>query len=132
MRDFIASRNSELLRERLARGVRLREPAAFAKLAGSLIEMAVVTGVLARIYRAMVVSNGQARGGGYLALTFTLGAVFLLLMVAAHLSRFTLRDWAWRAPAFAAVEGAAEMVVSAILISMSREPLGTSAASFQD
>jgi hypothetical protein len=132
MRDFIASRNSEQLRERLSRGIRLREPAAFAKLAGSLIDMALVTGITARLYRAMVLSNGQSRSATYLAIALTVGAVFLLLMAAAHLSRFPLRDWTWRAPAFAAIEGAAEMTASLVLIALSREPLGTSAAHFHD
>ena len=35
MRDFIASQNSERLRQRLSSSVRIREPAAFAKLAHS-------------------------------------------------------------------------------------------------
>jgi hypothetical protein len=132
MRDFIASRNSELLRDRLSRGIRIREPAAFAKLAASLIDMALVTGIIARLYRAMVLSNGQSRSATYVAVALTVGTVFLLLMAAAHLSRFALREWTWRAPAFAAIEGAAEMIASLVLIALSREPLGTSAAHFHD
>lgn len=132
MRDFIASRNSEQLRDRLSRGIRLREPAAFAKLAASLIDMALVTGIIARLYRAMVLSNGQSRSATYVAVALTVGAIFLLLMASAHLSRFALREWTWRAPAFAAIEGAAEMIASLVLIALSREPLGTSAAHFHD
>ena len=132
MRDFIASRNSEQLRERLSRGIKLREPPAFAKLAASLIDMAIVTGIVARLYRAMVLSNGQVRSATYVAVTLTVGALFLMLMASAHLSRFSLREWLWRAPAFAAIEGATEMLASLVLIALSREPLGTSAAHFHD
>jgi hypothetical protein len=53
-------------------------------------------------------------------------------MATIHLSRFPLRDWLWRAPAFAALEGVAEMFVSANLIWLHRESLGTGAASFHD
>ncbi len=132
MRDFIASQNSERLRQRLASGIRVREPAAFAKLARSLIDMALVTGIVARLYRAVVLSRADSPSGTYLAVTFTIGAIFLLLMVSIHLSRFPLRDWLWRAPAFAAAEAAAEMLTSAVLIALSREPLGTGAAHFHD
>ncbi len=132
MRDFIASQNSERLRQRLASGLREREPAAFAKLARSLVDMALVTGIISRIYRAMVLSRSESPSGTYIAVTLTIAAVFLLAMVSIHLSRFPLRDWLWRAPVFAAAEGAAEMLASAVLIALAREPLGTGAAHFHD
>jgi hypothetical protein len=57
MRDFIARQNSETLRKRLSGGFKVHEPRAFTKLARSLIDMALVTGVVARLYRAMVLSR---------------------------------------------------------------------------
>jgi len=67
------------------------------------------------------------------AIALTVGAIFLLLMATLHLSRFPLREWLWRAPAFAGAEAVAEMFVSAILIWAGREPLGSSgAAHFHD
>ena len=132
MRDFIARQNSERLRQRLSKGLKVREPPAFAKLAQSLIDVALVTGIVARLYRAMVLNRATTPTGTYVAVTFTIGAVFLLLMVTIHLSRFPLRDWTWRAPAFAVIEGATEMLTSFILIALSREPLGTGAAHFHD
>ena len=57
MRDFIASQNSERLRQRLTGAIRVREPAAFARLARSLFEMALVTGIIARLYRMMVLTQ---------------------------------------------------------------------------
>lgn len=132
MRDFIASQNSERLRQRLSRGLTVREPAAFARLARSLIDMALVTGIVSRLYRAMVLSRADSPTGTYVAVTLSIGAIFILLMASLHLGRFALRDWLWRAPAFAAAEGAAEMVTSAVLIALNREPLGSGAAHFHD
>lgn len=130
MRDFIASQNSERLRQRLAGHIHVREPAAFARLARSLIEIAVVTGIIARLYRMVVLGRATTGLGTAIALTF--GAVFLFLMAAMHLSRFPIRDWLWRAPAFAAVEGVAEMSTSLLLIVMGRERIGTIAARMSD
>ena len=130
MRDFIASQNSERLRQRLSKGLQVREPAAFTRLARSLIDMALVTGIVARLYRAMVLSRAQS--DSFVAITFAIGAIFLLLMVSIHLSRHPLRDWLWRAPAFAVAEAVSEMLGSLVLIALSREPLGTGAAKFSD
>ena len=132
MRDFIASQNSERLRQRLSRGLTMREPPAFTRLAKSLFDMALVTGIVARIYRALVLSRAESPTGTYVVVTLSIGAIFILIMTSLHLGRFPLRDWLWRAPAFAAVEGAAEMVTSAVLIALGREPLGTAAATFRD
>jgi hypothetical protein len=130
MRDFIASQNSERLRQRLSDAVTIREPAAFARLARSLIEMALVTGIVARLYRMIVLGRAGTSTGTVIALG--LGALFLLVMAVLHLSRFPLRAWAWRAPAFAILEGAFEMLTSLGLIAAGREPLGTAAAHFHD
>ncbi len=132
MRDFIASQNSERLRQRLSRGIKLEEPPAFTKLARSLIDMALVTGIVSRLYRAMVLSRSDGLSATYVVVTFSIGAIFILLMASLHLGRFPLRDWIWRAPGFAAAEGLVEMVTSAVLIALSREPLGTGAAHFHD
>jgi hypothetical protein len=131
MRDFIASQNSERLRQRLTGAIRVREPAAFARLAKSLLEIALVTGIIARLYRMLVLSRANSPTNAAIALTF--GALFLLLMASVHLSRFPIRDWLWRAPAFAAAEGVFESLASLILIAIGREPLGSNgAAHFTD
>lgn len=130
MRDFIASQNSERLRQRLTGHIKVREPQAFAKLAHSILEMGVITGIIARLYRMLVLGRATTATGTAIGLTF--GAVFLLLMTALHVSRFPIRDWLWRAPAFAAIEGASEMLVSLILVAMGREVLGTGAAKLRD
>lgn len=129
MRDFIARQNSERLRQRLSSGIRVREPAAFTRLARSAVDMALITGIVARLYRALVLS--RAHSTTY-AIALAFGAIFLLLMASIHLSRHPLREWLWRAPAFAAAEAAAEMIASLVLIGLSREPLGTGGAQFHD
>jgi hypothetical protein len=49
-----------------------------------------------------------------------------------HLSRVPLAQWFWRVPAFAVIESAAEMCVSALLILAAREPLGSTRAEMHD
>ena len=132
MPDFIARQNSERLRQRLSSGFTLHEPPAFSKLARSIVEMALVTGVVARLYRAVVLTNAGKSSALTVGVLFLLGASFVLLMAAVHLSRFPLREWTWRAPAFAALESIFESIVSFGLILAHREPLGTGAATIGD
>ncbi len=132
MADFIARQNSERLRQRLAAELRVREPPAFSKLARSIVEIALVTGILVRLFRAVVLTRADGGSGLYLATMFLLGGGFILLMATIHLSRFPLRQWTWRAPAFAALESVSEAIVSLALIAAHREPLGTGAATFGD
>lgn len=132
MRDFIARQNSERLRQRLSGGWKVREPAAFTRLARSLVDMALVTGIIARLYRAMVLSRSESASGFYVALTLAGGALFLLAMATIHVSRFPVREWLWRAPSFAALEGAFEMLASLLLIAMHRESIGTGVAHYSD
>ena len=132
MPDFIARQNSERLRQRLSSGFALHEPAAFSKLARSIVEMALVTGVIIRLYRALVITNSTNFSGLRLGALFLLGVSFVLLMAAIHLSRVPLRQWMWRAPLFAALEAGFECIVSLALILAHREPLGTGAAVLAD
>ena len=110
---------------------RLEEPAAFRRLSLSLVEMALVTGVGLRLYRVLamtfVADHWLAFGG---AIAF--GTVVLVGMLTAHLANFPIRQWAWRAPAFAALEALGEMTVSLLLIALGREPDGSMRASFAD
>ena len=131
MADFIARQNSERLRQRLSAGFTIREPPAFSKLARSIVEMALVTGVVVRLYRAVVLTHAGP-SGLYLGTMFLLASAFVLLMATVHLSRFPLRQWTWRAPAFGALESAFESIVSLGLILANREPLGTGAATLGD
>jgi hypothetical protein len=111
--------------------IRLEEPAAFRRLSFSLVEMALVTGVTLRLFRALVLTHGSS-SWLYLGGTIALGILLLIGMATAHLANFTIRQWSWRAPAFGALEATGEMAASAALIALGREPLGTGRASFGD
>lgn len=111
--------------------LRLEEPKAFRKFSFSLVEMAIVTGVLLRILRMLVLTHGST-GWLYLGGAFTIGSVFLLGMLTAHLANFPLHQYLWRAPLFAVIEVGAEMATSALLIAVGHEPNGSVRAHWDD
>lgn len=102
------------------------------KIAVSLVFTAVLTGVVLRLYRALVLTSGPAESVLYLGGVFAIGTMLLLGGATLHLSHFTIRHWWWRAPAFAVVEFAAEMVTSLFLIWAGLEPFATGRAQIDD
>lgn len=110
---------------------RLEEPRAFRRFSRSLIEMAIVTGVLLRIFRVLTLTHGS-NNWLYLGGMLALGMIFLLGMVTAHLASYPLHQYLWRAPAYAIVEVLAEMATSALLIALGREANGTVRAHWDD
>ncbi len=111
--------------------LRLEEPRTFRRFSFSLVEMAVVTGVLVRIYRLLIFTHG-ANNWLYLGSTFALGLILLLGMLTTHLANYPLHQYLWRAPVFAVIEVAAEMTTSALLILVGREANGTVRAHWDD
>jgi hypothetical protein len=107
------------------------EPAAFTRIARSPVELALITGVIMRLFRAVVLTQGNA-SSSFLGAALVLGTLFLLGMATLHLGRFPVREWPWRAPLFAVFETAGEMAVSLLLIWLHREPWGTARAEFTD
>jgi hypothetical protein len=110
---------------------RAQESTAFRRFSLSLVEMAVVTGVLVRVYRSLVLTHGSS-SILYIGTMTMIAILFLIGMATAHLANYPLHHWFWRAPAFAAIEVAAEMVTSLFLIWLAREPYGTARAHFAD
>lgn len=110
---------------------RFEEPMAFRRFSRSLVEMAIVTGVLLRIYRMLTLTHGS-NDWLYLGGVLALGVIFLLGMVTAHLANYPLHQYFWRAPAFAAIEVLAEMATSALLIALGREANGAVRAHWDD
>lgn len=110
---------------------KFEEPKAFRRISFSLIEMAVITGILVRVYRVVVMTHGS-NNWLYIGGTITLGVVFLLGMLTAHLSNYPLHQYPWRGPAFAGVEVVSEMMVSALLIAVGHEANGTVRAHWDD
>ncbi|HTE46166.1 MAG TPA: hypothetical protein VK636_13025 [Gemmatimonadaceae bacterium] len=110
---------------------KIEEPKAFRRFSFSLAEMAVVTGVLIRLYRVLILTHGS-NNWLYLGGTFALGLVLLLGMVTAHLANYPIHQYLWRAPVFAVVEVIAEMATSALLIALGHEANGTVRAHWDD
>jgi hypothetical protein len=108
------------------------EPTAFQKVAQSLVEVSLITGLLLRLFRAVILTHGAPDNLLYLGGAFAIGAIFLLSMMTIHLSRVPLNQWLWRAPVFALLESSAEALVSLGLISAAREPLGSARAEMHD
>ncbi len=111
---------------------KLEEPAAFRRLSMSLVEMAAMTGIVMRLYRAVALTNGPTGNWFYIATVVACGIILLLGMTTLHLGNYTLRQWLWRAPIFGTLEAAAEAIVSLGLIAIHREPLGASYATNGD
>jgi hypothetical protein len=109
----------------------LEEPAAFARIARSPFELALITGVVMRLFRAVVLTQSNA-SSTFLGASLVLGTLFLLGMATLHLGRFPVREWPYRAPLFAVFETTGEMTVSLVLIALHREPWGTARAEFVD
>jgi hypothetical protein len=111
--------------------MRIEEPRAFRRLSLSLVEMALITGVLVRVYRSLVLTHGSS-SFAYIAGTMTVAVIFMVFMATAHLANYPLHHWLWRAPAFAGLEILAEGATSLLLIYLGKEPNGTVRAGMDD
>jgi hypothetical protein len=112
--------------------IRLVEAKAFRRLSFNLVEMALVSGVVLRLYRSIVLTHGSGASWIYIVGTFLVGIVFMCGMATGHLANYPLRRWLWRAPLFALGVVAGEMATSLLLILAGREPTGTARARFGD
>src|SRR5687767_13474756 len=110
---------------------KLDEARAFRRLSYSVVEMAVITAVVLRVYRALALALAGSNVF-LLGLGFAIGFVVLFGMVTLHLGNFTVRRWVWRAPLFGFIEAAAESLTSLGLIAIHREPFGSARATFAD
>jgi hypothetical protein len=111
--------------------LRLEESKAFRRLSFNLVEMGLLTGIVLRLYRSMVLTHGSS-SWLYIGGTFAAGIVFVCAMTTAHLANYPLKKWTWRAPLFAFAIVAGEMATSLLLILANREPTGTARAGFHD
>ena len=111
--------------------IRFEEPKAFRRFSRSLVEMAIVTGVLIRVFRLLILTHGS-NNWLYLGGSFAVGMILLLGLLTAHLANYPLHQSLWRAPLFAAIEVAAEMATSALLTALGREANGTDRAHWDD
>ena len=100
-------------------------PESFRHVSLSVVEMALLTGVVVRLYRAIVLSHADGGDFIFLAIAFAVFLVLLLGLATFHLGNFPVRHWIWRAPTFAVIEAATESLVSLLLIAVGREFMGT-------
>ncbi len=111
---------------------KLEEPRAMQRFSRAIVPMAVVTGVGLRALRSVTLTRGPNESLLVVGSLIALGLVLLFTMTTLHLGNYTLQRWLWRAPAFAAIEAAAESIASLGLIALHREPMGSSLATFAD
>ena len=93
------------------------------------IEFAGITGVLLRVFRALV--HG-ATDWLALAAGVAVGLIFLLGMLTWHLGNYPLRHWPARVMAFSIVEVVAELGMSSLLIAFGHERFGSRVATWAD
>ena len=94
--------------------------------------MSLVTGITLRFYRAYVLSHGSPESGLWVGWTLVIGALLLLVMLTVHLANYTVRHWWWRAPLFAALEAATEILMALALTAAGLEKVGSRVASLSD
>ncbi len=111
---------------------RLEQPHLIRRMTLSLPWMALLTGVVMRLWRSFALTFGSPESWAWVGGTFLAGAAFLFLMCAVHLANFTLRNWTWRAPLFAVLEAGTEIGMSLVLTAASLEPLGADKAELSD
>ncbi|HEU4563040.1 MAG TPA: hypothetical protein VFS05_00270 [Gemmatimonadaceae bacterium] len=104
----------------------VEEPAALRRLSLSLPAMAVLSGVLIRLYRLAVLTwLPTSNPWGFIA-AYAGGLLIVLGLATLHLGNYPVRHWIWRAPLFGAIEAAAALLTSALLVSAGVERMGTS------
>jgi hypothetical protein len=94
--------------------------------------MALISAVVVRILHVVFNAHGAELDWHSFIGTFIAVPVILLAFATVHLSNFPLHKWVWRAPAFAAVEGSIEALLSLGLIYAGRERWGTGRAELSD
>lgn len=96
------------------------------------IEPAGITGLVLRVYRALVLS--AAMGAGWIAFVsgLTIGVLFVCGVLTWHLGNFPIRRWPTRVLAFIIIEVTAELGMSSLLIGFKRERFGSRVAVWGD
>lgn len=98
----------------------------------SLPSMAIATGVVWRLCRAVLLGAGPTDAPLFFGSVIALGVVVFFGMATLHVGNYPLKRWLWRVPVFALVESVAEIATSALLIAIHREPYGSAMAEWHD
>jgi hypothetical protein len=96
------------------------------------LEPAGITGLLLRLYRALIL--GATATAGWMAFvgTLTVGVLFLCGMLTWHLGNFPIKRWPLRVFAFIVIEVIAEVGMSSLLIATHYERYGSRVATWSD
>lgn len=104
-----------------------------ARIPRSLVPMAILTGIAVHSYIWFVLARASVDFGWVaLLLAFSGRFVLLLSLSTVYLGNHPVRQWIWRAPAFAALEVAVEALMVAVLIHFRTERIGTEHAQQRD
>src|SRR5688572_25453521 len=103
---------------------------AFQRISQSLIEMALITGLLVRVLHVVFNTYGDAPDSRSFIGAFVLLPIILLALATVHLANYPVKEWLWRAPVFALGEAVVEAFASLALIAIGRERWGTGRAEF--
>lgn len=93
------------------------------------LEPAGITGVVLRIWRAVVLASSD---WVVFVLGLTVGMVFLCGMLTWHLGNYPVKRWPPRVLAFLVIELIAELGMSSLLIVMQKERVGSQVAQWAD
>lgn len=105
---------------------------AWHRIAASLWEAALLTGIVVRVLHIIFSAHGQELDWHSFVGTFIVVPVVLLALSTIHLANYPLPQWLWRAPAFAVAEAIAESLTSLALVYAGRERWGTGRAELSD
>jgi hypothetical protein len=108
------------------------EASAVQKFSRSLPAMAIATGVVWRLCRALFLGAGPTDSPLFFGSVIALGVLVFFGMATLHVGNYPLKRWLWRVPVFALVEALAEVGMAAVLIALRREPNGSTLATFGD
>jgi fructose-specific phosphotransferase system IIC component len=98
----------------------------------SALVVAGATGVVVRLFRAVVLTQQSFESWPVFLISLVLGVVLLCGMLTLYLSNYPIRRWLRPWLTFLAIEWAAEMLVSTVLIALRAEPLGSGLATWGD
>lgn len=105
---------------------------AFQRISQSLVETALIAGVLLRVLHVFFSAHGTELDWHTFLGTFVFLPIILLAIATVHLANYPVKEWLWRAPVFALTEAVVEAFTSLGLIALGRERWGTVRAEFGD
>jgi hypothetical protein len=103
----------------------MHEPPAIRRLSLSLVAMAVLAGILIRLYRLAFYTWARPTNILTYAALWTGGLLIMLGLATLYLGNYPVRHWLWRAPVFGLCEATTALLTGAALIAIGIERTGT-------